>query len=331
MATRAFIVPYGCDASSRLVAAADALPATEYYCPECHALLVLRRGTKRVHHFAHRSSGGCNGESVLHKTAKLLLINAIRENHAGLCQIAVVRDCSSCGASSSFRVPRDQLDDAKEEQWVGPHKCDVRATLRGEPRLYLEVRKSHRVPDTKADVLPPRWIEVDAGAIVENPRTWVALRSNLPSARCRSCKSASRALETVAQRHGITLPPACLQPRPSFDHYAAALGECWECGEEIVLFWWPGVPYAETTPPQPVPRSVQWRSSPDGASYWANTCPVCKRLQGDFEVFDADGPFADFPMRPAPEGDERSSRWITPVVYRLLKFWGGRHPGNSAA
>jgi hypothetical protein len=29
-----------------------------------------------------------------------------------------------------------------------------------------------------------------------------------------------------------------------------------------------------------------------GESYWANTCPYCRALQGDFYLFGHEGPFA---------------------------------------
>lgn len=61
---------------------------------------------------------------------------------------------------------------------------------------------------------------------------------------------------------------------------------CFNCKEQILVFWWPGVPFCEKQPPYPMPRTIKLRSSKIyGWAYWANTCPKCDILQGDNHLF----------------------------------------------
>ena len=53
----------------------------EFKCPSCKAEVTLKRGPKRVAHFAHKSNQGCaygKGESLAHLKAKLLISEAFQ-------------------------------------------------------------------------------------------------------------------------------------------------------------------------------------------------------------------------------------------------------------
>lgn len=57
---------------------------TEFYCPECHASVVVRAGAKVIPHFAHRSTLHCSiqgGEGVYHQKGKLLLYEWLKNQH----------------------------------------------------------------------------------------------------------------------------------------------------------------------------------------------------------------------------------------------------------
>lgn len=65
--------------------------------------------------------------------------------------------------------------------------------------------------------------------------------------------------------------------------------------KQILVFTWPDHPCFSTTEPtkEPRPRTIQWRySNIIKSEYWANCCPFCNRIQGDFFLFNTyDSPF----------------------------------------
>ncbi len=60
-----------------------------FYCPECQAVVTLKKGAIREHHFAHKPPVNCQygtGESKLHERVKRSIYEALRQNP----------DCSKC-------------------------------------------------------------------------------------------------------------------------------------------------------------------------------------------------------------------------------------------
>src|SRR5262245_19246165 len=65
------------------VVAIEVARGPEYRCPDpaCNQLVTIRKGTKVIHHFAHRPDASCaygRGETQEHLLAKLLLRNEFR-------------------------------------------------------------------------------------------------------------------------------------------------------------------------------------------------------------------------------------------------------------
>src|SRR5215470_11905068 len=63
------------------VVATEVARGPEYRCPECNQLVIIRKGPKIIHHFAHRSAASCaygRGETQAHLRAKLMLRDAFR-------------------------------------------------------------------------------------------------------------------------------------------------------------------------------------------------------------------------------------------------------------
>lgn len=72
-------------------------------------------------------------------------------------------------------------------------------------------------------------------------------------------------------------------------YYRFGIAHCWKCHSEIIVFAWPGqIPGQE-----PRPTTIRKTFSKSvGDSYWANNCPLCSSLQGEFFLFhEPDGPF----------------------------------------
>lgn len=83
---------------------------------------------------------------------------------------------------------------------------------------------------------------------------------------------------------------------PTDFSYRYAPYECWKCGKQIVIYKWCDNSLMEgeiEKPPEPIPHTIQERStSMGGETYWANTCPHCKSVQGDFYISnEPDSPF----------------------------------------
>lgn len=85
-------------------------------------------------------------------------------------------------------------------------------------------------------------------------------------------------IAAIAGGLGVEVPKAV---------YRYAPHECWKCHRKILVYAWPPNRelFSKKEPPENKPATIQWR--PTGMSdtyYWANTCPHCDRVQGDFFV-----------------------------------------------
>lgn len=301
------LVPYGINPAGLLVSAADADRTTAYRCPECQSALVLRAGEVVVHHFAHKADTACTGETISHETAKRLLAQVIREQTAieSPRTISLACACDRCASTFLVQLPRDRFTRAAVEHRVGNFVCDVAGLKNDEVILALEVLATHAVPEAKAHALSVPWIEVTAESVLTDPYRWTPTNSRLKPVVCPSCKTFLGKLMVLAERWDIPLDRLAGYRDPARATYLAAIEPCWKCGEEILVFWWPGVPFCEAEPPKPRPRTIQnLYSKTFGGKYWANTCPGCKALQGDNFIFlghKGTPAFKGLPLRDSPE------------------------------
>lgn len=278
--TKSFRVPYGLDAQNHLVARQDAVREQSYTCPSCGAALVFRAGPRVSRNFAHRPSPTCNGETALHRAAKLLIKQVVGEALTGGPKIELLAPCGDCREEFDVGVPLASFDAVTVEAHLPSGRVvDVLLIKDGVPRLGIEVFVSHRVDADKARDLDFPWIEVVGAEIVERPRRWKAHAGKLLVERCRNCRAREslreQDLERALHKAGLVCPPG----------YKVSPVPCYRCGELIPIFDWGGGGWTTKTPPEPRPRTVQWRSSRQAEkSYWANTCPHCRALQGDFHV-----------------------------------------------
>lgn len=67
-------------ASSERVLATDAIRAEVYRCPACGEPVVLKQGTRVIHHYAHRPNSACDsaGETMRHLEMKLRMFEGLR-------------------------------------------------------------------------------------------------------------------------------------------------------------------------------------------------------------------------------------------------------------
>lgn len=164
---------------------------------------------------------------------------------------------------------------------MGSFRADVVALRNGNPVLAIEIRVTHAVDDAKGLNLPISWIELDARAIVEDPRRWRPLNARVRDARCDPCGTEIAKIKALSQAQNIDLPRDA-EHADEHAPYAAATMPCWSCKQETVVFRWAGTPFAQTPPPMPRPRTLKWRHSKTwGGSYWMNTCGRCGAPSGD--------------------------------------------------
>lgn len=291
-------IPYGLNESGELIAAAAAQKGQVYRCPGCQGELIHRAGSVRTKHFAHAVDTPCSLESVLHITAKRLIVSAILDNATNNTPLLLESHCTSCGVVFDTALPPGTFSAGAEEVRVGDYVCDVVGYTGDQIRLAIEILNTHAVDEAKAAGLSCRWIELKAEDVIASPRSWRPVQASLKESFCRQCKQDIQRILAVADRGGIDrrLYSPIKDPRKAT--YIAEVETCFKCKQETPVFWWPGVPFCQTEPPKPRPRTLQYRHSKQyGGKYWANTCAHCGALQGDNHLFLFDNaPLKGLPM-----------------------------------
>ena len=117
------------------------------YC-ECGDKLVAKKGNKLAHHFAHYSNSNCNGETMLHKLAQLII------QESGAVYLPIVVDQSTMNA-----------------------ECVTLANTLKSNNIELEKRVSGFIPDVLVD--NKVWVEVAVTHFCEQPKIDHAIRNNI--------------------------------------------------------------------------------------------------------------------------------------------------------
>jgi hypothetical protein len=154
------------------------------------------------------------------------------------------------------------------------------------PAAAIEILVTHRVGPEKAARMSLPWLELRADDVLDRPYWWVTEQDGLEPFTCPACERRETSRESelgditdrarsVAQRLDLPLPPS--PPYRYVPHI------CWRCGTEMLVFLWPGAgSHSGRRPPDPIPSSVQHRMTDGAGDYWANCCPECSVVQGDF-------------------------------------------------
>lgn len=290
-------VEYGLDASGGLVSASNASKGQTYFCPSCNSKLVLRIGGIRVKHFAHPASSSCNQESILHLTAKKLIEAVIHENSSSRAEINLRSKCYQCGVKFNKTLPYRTFTSAKQEVAVSDYICDVVGYRDNEIALGIEILNTHQVDSNKAKGLPIHWIELNAESVLGNPTQWSPIQSRLKNTYCKRCTDNIKKVISIADRWGISRNLYSPIKKPGSSAYVADAQTCFKCKKEIPVFWWRGVPFCKTEPPEPMPKTIEYRYSKErGYKYWINTCANCHVIQGDNYLYYAEkAPFKNMP------------------------------------
>lgn len=183
-----FKVYFGLDLHERLIPRLEAKRGKVYLCPACRSELFVKDGPVRAKHFCHRPSVECSLETIQHKTAKILIAQAVNDWKRGLGpQPAFVRTCLGvCGKAHRESFP-DAVEIAKIELRVPSCQriLDVGLLKTGKAVFGIEVLVTHRVDEQKAGSLDIPWIEVDAEHAIQTPAELFALQYG--NIACREC------------------------------------------------------------------------------------------------------------------------------------------------
>lgn len=318
------LVPVGVDATGTTVPVDEADKTASYWCPGCTGPLVLRTGPMVRKHFAHAhlaDEEACNKETLLHKTAKALIVQAVNAHMRGDVELQMECVCKSCGQVVMQRLPRTTFCGAEMEVLVGEFRADVVATRVNGAALVIEIRATHAVPEHKARGLDVPWIELDAKSVVENPRSWAPLASgHIKTVTCHECKAVAKKLFDVAHACGVDLPMGADSGNPEMPYLAAVI-ECWKCHEDTIVFRWADAPFAETPPPHPIPKVLACRFSKTyGGKYWMNCCGRCGAPQGDnFLYIFPEGPFFRMPRRALEQEVQARKNHTNAIIDRMLR------------
>ena len=286
-----FAVPYALNLHGVLVDPEGARAKARYSCPQCQGPVDLHAGERKRRHFHHRGTTGCTSETVLHTTAKRLLVEAVTAWKTGGEAPKLERRCAAGGCESSTRQALPpKVVEAVEERAVAGHVVDVALLARGGvPIAAIEVFQTHAVEEDKARTLLLPWVEVDASQVcASGGRLLVPLRDRLlpwycgehaPERRDRAKAGREEPLRrnALVRRLGLRME--------DFPGFRIERVVACPRGHDALLFAWEGGDPPWPRPPFVVARENDrdWRYGSDGKvrkvlAYkrsYASVCPEC--------------------------------------------------------
>ncbi|TOF20042.1 hypothetical protein CGJ28_25675, partial [Vibrio parahaemolyticus] len=127
--------------------------------------LVANQGSVKRWHFAHASNSSCKGESVIHRIAKRVIVNAARSRKALLISSdggkVYERDKDGVVHSKSWYAPERQyhIQQAKEEVKLGSQIVDILCHDRKGNALAVEIFYTHKKSDVDVEKFAKNSVE----------------------------------------------------------------------------------------------------------------------------------------------------------------------------
>jgi hypothetical protein len=276
-----FKIPYAFDEARNLVTPEAADKKGNYFCPRCQATLILRQGPIHLPHFAHKTSDTCTRHAIIRQVAKRLLTQCVaawKEDRSPAPLLK--RCCQICDAPIQQPLP-DKVEKAVMNYRLATgEQVDVALLVKGQAAAVIEINVTQPagMEETRSLALP--FIVLDGDHLTQVPTTWQPLVDRFKPLVCVRCRQNFRRFQhkasQLARQTGLTIPPS---------YYRYGIGRCWKCHRQILVFTWPGQklfsPQAPSRPP--IPATLRHRFSKTiRGKYWANTCPYCRAIQGDF-------------------------------------------------
>lgn len=290
-----FVVPAARDPRGRLVIPAEADRTVRYACPSCDAPVDLHAGEKKRRHFHHRAGAStCTSESVLHLSAKRLVVRAIDDWLAGTHEAPVfVRRCAHahCLASTKQPLPKKVGGAVVEHRLRTDHVVDVALLARAAdfPIGAIEILHTHAVEEAKAFELGLPWIEVEAAQVCETGgRVLVPVRDHFLPWLCPD-HAETRGEDHAARRRDrerLAAVARSLDYRLA-DYPAYRVERVTTCpsGHDAIAFAWEGRSPPDPRPPHVVAfeaeldatfrRGTGWKMLLPYRRTFGSVCPSC--------------------------------------------------------
>lgn len=133
------------------------------FCPVCNSQLIARKGSERVHHFAHYKSYECEnyGESMLHLLAKKIL----KENK---CIMIPSFSVKTGNYSERKKVKFEKISVERDFKDIKP---DIIAWKNSSSFCFIEIAVTHKVDDEKLKKIKEyniSTLEIDLGDYYKN-------------------------------------------------------------------------------------------------------------------------------------------------------------------
>lgn len=302
-------IPCAVDQAGKIFLPGEAEPGGRYFCPSCGNLVIFRKGEVRTPHFAHKKSATCSLETVLHKSAKMLIREAVmRWRHEGHAAPMIYRTCKKCGMEQG--IPLQKVDDAVLEYQLDQYRIDVALLAGGKPVLGVEIFVTHEVDEEKFKKLGVPFIELEALSVLEDSERWHPIRTTLDEFTdeftCESCREkqerqekekqqakqqAEKEKQQAKKQHDKKVQELALRDKIELpkENYLVGINRCWKCKEEILVFVWsapswqaPPTFWQKDPPPEPKPVTIQYRlirTDKGQDKFWLNVCPFCDTTQ----------------------------------------------------
>lgn len=156
---------------------ADSAVRGDYACVCCATPVVLKRGKVKVPHFAHKSTGLCEGEK--HKYTKEWIASLATDPNFSI--------QSSCACGNTHEVFRGELDKRAHVEYPVDNRRYVVDCCITFPPTFVEVRDTHAAGDEKMRWLEARGTAVEVYAVdlvkTKYPRTFQTIAPRC----CRPC------------------------------------------------------------------------------------------------------------------------------------------------
>lgn len=277
-----FVVPVARDDRGRLVTPEEAAKRTHLQCPSCDAPLDLHAGEKKRRHFHHRAgASSCTSESVLHLSAKRLIVQAVEDWLAGQAAPVFVRSCAhgDCAAKTRQPMPKKVARAVEEHRLRTGHVADVAllAAAADLPVGIIEVLFAHAVDEAKAFELGVPWIEVDAAQVCASAgRVLVPVRDRFIPWLCPAhadTRGQAHANQRI-DRERISAVVRRLDYRLA-DYPAYRVDRVSSCpnGHDGIVFAWDGRSPPDPRPPHVVARERDLDAQRTSVGGWKKVLP----------------------------------------------------------
>ena len=94
--TTSIAYPLAYDVNRNIIRISDAVSQTQYVCVGCNHPMIVKRGIRNAHHFAHKTKKRCDPDMALHETAKTHIIKQFRDACESGTSYNMDVPCSEC-------------------------------------------------------------------------------------------------------------------------------------------------------------------------------------------------------------------------------------------